>query len=96
MLFLVVIFTCKGPPSGATLFLVHVGYPEGHPDCVSYEDDLRHLKEKVDAGAHFIITQLFFKAETFIKFVQDCRAIGILCPIMPGILPIQVLGIYEI
>lgn len=65
------------------------GYPEGHPDCASYEEDIQHLKEKVDAGANFIITQLFFKADTFIKFVKDCRRIGIDCPIIPGILPIQ-------
>uniref|UniRef100_A0A8C2L0T6 Methylenetetrahydrofolate reductase (NADPH) n=1 Tax=Cyprinus carpio TaxID=7962 RepID=A0A8C2L0T6_CYPCA len=65
------------------------GYPTGHPEAESYEDDLRHLKEKVDAGAHFIITQLFFRAETFLKFVKDCRAIGISCPIVPGIFPIQ-------
>jgi methylenetetrahydrofolate reductase (NADPH) len=44
----------------------------------------------VDYGADFIITQLFFQAETFIKFESDCRAIGITCPIIPGILPIQV------
>ncbi len=65
------------------------GYPHGHPDCKSYQEDLIHLKEKVDAGSDFIITQLFFKAETFIKYVNDCRAIGIMCPILPGILPIQ-------
>ncbi|KAI2661259.1 Methylenetetrahydrofolate reductase [Labeo rohita] len=65
------------------------GYPTGHPEAESYEDDLRHLKEKVDAGAHFIVTQLFFRAETFLKFVKDCRAIGITCPILPGIFPIQ-------
>jgi len=65
------------------------GYPTGHPDAPSYEDDLQRLKEKVDAGADFIITQLFFKAETFIKFVKDCRALGIQCPIIPGIMPIQ-------
>ena len=46
-------------------------------------------REKVDAGADFIITQLFFKASTFKKFVDDCRAIGINCPILPGIMPIQ-------
>lgn len=62
----------------------------GHPEGKSYEDDLSHLKVKVDAGADFIITQLFFEAETFIKFVADCRRIGITCPILPGILPIQV------
>lgn len=65
------------------------GYPSGHPDCPSYEEDLLHLKEKIDAGSDFIITQLFFKADTFLKFVADCRKIGIDCPIIPGILPIQ-------
>lgn len=62
----------------------------GHPEGESYETDLEYLKLKVDAGADFIITQLFFDAERFIKFVKDCRAIGITCPILPGILPIQV------
>lgn len=65
------------------------GYPTGHPEADSYEDDLLHLKEKVAAGADFIITQLFFRAETFLKFEEDCRAIGITCPILPGIFPIQ-------
>lgn len=66
------------------------GYPTGHPEAESYEQDLRHLKEKVDAGADFVITQLFFRAETFLKFLDDCRTIGITCPILPGIFPIQV------
>ncbi|CAF1203890.1 unnamed protein product [Rotaria sordida] len=65
------------------------GYPQGHPDSTSYEDDLSYLKKKVDCGADFIITQLFFQPETFLKFESDCRAIGITCPIIPGILPIQ-------
>lgn len=65
------------------------GYPKGHPDCASYAEDLQNLKKKVDAGADFVITQLFFKAEEFLKFVSDCRKIGILCPIIPGIFPIQ-------
>ncbi|MEQ2238576.1 hypothetical protein ILYODFUR_034583, partial [Ilyodon furcidens] len=65
------------------------GYPTGHPEAESYEQDLRHLKEKVDAGADFVITQLFFRADTFLKFLDDCRAIGITCPILPGIFPIQ-------
>lgn len=67
-----------------------VGYPTGHPDCGSYKENLRHLKVKTDAGSDFIITQLFFKPETFLKFYTDCRAIGITCPILPGIFPIQV------
>merc|ERR1719445_362461 len=65
------------------------GYPTAHPEAKSYDEDLLHLKEKVDAGADFIITQLFFKASTFKKFVDDCRAVGITCPIIPGIMPIQ-------
>ncbi|XP_045601696.1 methylenetetrahydrofolate reductase (NADPH) [Procambarus clarkii] len=65
------------------------GYPMGHPEATSYEDDLKYLKQKVDEGANFIITQLFFKAQTFIKFVRDCKRLGINCPIIPGIMPIQ-------
>lgn len=70
--------------------LLPKGYPKGHPEAESYEADLRHLKEKVFAGADFIITQLFFQPETFFKFMKDCQAIGITCPIIPGIFPIQV------
>ena len=70
------------------------GYPQGHPDCDSYEEDLMHLKEKVDAGADFIITQLFFETEHYFKFVDDCRRIGITIPILPGVMPIQVCKIY--
>ncbi|XP_074654061.1 methylenetetrahydrofolate reductase (NADPH)-like [Tubulanus polymorphus] len=65
------------------------GYPTGHPDCDSFEDDIKHLKTKCDAGADFIITQLFFETKTFIKFVDVCRKAGITCPIIPGVLPIQ-------
>lgn len=65
------------------------GYPTGHPDAPSYENDLLFLKKKVEAGADFVITQLFFKSSTFLNFVRDCREIGITCPILPGILPIQ-------
>ena len=63
------------------------GYPEGHPDG-NYEDDLKYLKQKIDAGADFVITQLFYNVDLFLKFVDDCRNIGINCPILPGILPI--------
>ncbi|KAK7811135.1 hypothetical protein U0070_016075 [Myodes glareolus] len=65
------------------------GYPKGHPEAKSFEEDLQHLKEKVSAGADFIITQLFFEADTFFRFVKACTEIGISCPILPGIFPIQ-------
>ncbi|XP_020829402.1 methylenetetrahydrofolate reductase (NADPH) isoform X2 [Phascolarctos cinereus] len=65
------------------------GYPKGHPEAASFEEDLQHLKEKVSAGADFIITQLFFQADTFLNFVKACTAMGITCPILPGIFPIQ-------
>lgn len=65
------------------------GYPYKHPDAASYEVGIQHLKSKVDAGADFIISQLFFTAEDYFKWERDCRAAGITCPIIPGILPIQ-------
>ncbi|KAI2801229.1 hypothetical protein BLOT_011805 [Blomia tropicalis] len=65
------------------------GYPTTHPESESKESDLLHLKEKVDAGADFIITQLFFESKVFFQFVSDCRNVGITVPILPGILPIQ-------
>ncbi|XP_032087921.1 methylenetetrahydrofolate reductase isoform X3 [Thamnophis elegans] len=65
------------------------GYPGGHPEAESYITDLKHLKEKVSVGADFVITQLFFRTETFLKFLRDCQAIGISCPVVPGIFPIQ-------
>ncbi|XP_051029523.1 methylenetetrahydrofolate reductase (NADPH) isoform X1 [Phodopus roborovskii] len=65
------------------------GYPKGHPEAESFEEDLKHLKEKVSAGADFIISQLFFETNTFLRFVKACTEIGISCPILPGIFPIQ-------
>jgi methylenetetrahydrofolate reductase (NADPH) len=53
------------------------GYPEGHPDARSYEEELYWLKQKVDAGADLVISQLFYDANCFLKWVADCRAIGI-------------------
>lgn len=66
-----------------------LGYPEGHVDNPDKEDDLRRLKEKVDAGADLIITQLFFDIDAFLTFVKRCREIGIKCPILPGVFPLQ-------
>lgn len=64
------------------------GYPEVHLTATSREDDIKHLKEKVDAGADFIITQLFYDNNIFYNWVDDCRAAGITVPIIPGIMPI--------
>jgi methylenetetrahydrofolate reductase (NADPH) len=63
-------------------------FPETHIHATSPEDDLRHLKDKVDAGVGFLITQLFFDNAAFYDFVRRARAIGIRVPIIPGILPI--------
>lgn len=65
------------------------GYPKGHPASDSYEDDIKNLKKKVDAGSDFVITQLFFHAEDYFRFLKDCRAAGITVPILPGVMPIQ-------
>lgn len=65
------------------------GHPHGTQDLTTYIAQLHTLKEKVDAGADLVITQLFFDTERFFQFVHDCRETGIACPILPGILIIN-------
>lgn len=61
------------------------GFPEGYPQAtLSMDEQIRFLKEKVEAGADFVLTQFFYNPSVFLNYVDKCREMGISCPIIPG------------
>ncbi|KAH9066364.1 methylenetetrahydrofolate reduct [Lactarius vividus] len=81
----------RSTPEFSEAFSIGVAaYPDGHSDAVHSEDEeIEHLKAKVDSGADFIVTQLFYDVDNFLRWLQKIRSRGITAPIIPGVLPIQ-------
>ena len=74
--------------SGADFCIGGACYPEVHPESVNQSEDIRYLKEKVDAGCEFLTTQMIFDNNLFYNFMYKIREAGITVPILPGIMPI--------
>ncbi len=79
----------RSQPQRWSFCLGAAAYPEGHLETRDLARDLANLKGKVDAGADFLVTQLFFDNARYFQFVERARAVGIGVPILPGIMPIQ-------
>jgi methylenetetrahydrofolate reductase (NADPH) len=77
----------RAQPRRWSFCLGAAAYPEGHPETRDLDADLRNLKLKVDAGADFLVTQLFFRNAAYHGFVARARAAGVQVPVLPGIMP---------
>ncbi|MDZ7797794.1 MAG: methylenetetrahydrofolate reductase [Candidatus Marinimicrobia bacterium] len=76
-------------PVAASFCIGVAAYPEKHVESPNLEQDIAMLRKKIDAGAHYIVTQMFFINDHYFSFVDKCRAAGITVPIIPGIKPIR-------
>ncbi|KAK2459701.1 hypothetical protein APHAL10511_008346 [Amanita phalloides] len=87
----------RASPEYSSYFCVGVAaYPDGHPEAtIDSDTEIDCLKSKVDAGANFVITQLFYDADNFQKWLDKVRAKGINVPIIPGIMPIQTFSSFK-
>lgn len=74
--------------TGDHFFIEVAAYPEIHPQARSAEDDLRHFKRKIEAGADSAITQYFYNPDAYFRFVDECARMSIDVPVVPGIMPI--------
>jgi methylenetetrahydrofolate reductase (NADPH) len=74
--------------TGAHFRIEVAAYPEGHPTAPSMEADLQNFKRKVEAGADSALTQYFFNAEAYERFVESCEKLGLSLPIVPGVMPV--------
>src|SRR3989304_6630194 len=77
---------------GDAFFIEVAAYPEYHPEAETAQDDLRNFKRKVEAGANAAITQYFYNADAYYHFIDECEAMGLNIPIVPGIMPIGPFG----
>ncbi len=72
-----------------SIYIDVAAYPECHPESLNFVDDLKHFKKKVEAGANRAITQYFFNCDSYYRFIEDCKKMGIEIPILAGLMPIS-------